>query len=84
MNSDKNVYLGRDKALMRKRAQLLRKGCSFEITRQAQLEQSLTHMMWEMWGWRGVSVTNGLHNAQLVGLHCMTGLAYPAGVPTHG
>ncbi|XP_024154937.1 GTPase-activating Rap/Ran-GAP domain-like protein 3 isoform X2 [Oryzias melastigma] len=35
MNSDKNVYLGRDKALMRKRAQLLRKGCSFEITSSA-------------------------------------------------
>ncbi|KAA8584399.1 hypothetical protein FQN60_008184 [Etheostoma spectabile] len=33
MNSDKNVYLGRDKGIMRKRALLLRKGCSFEITR---------------------------------------------------
>ncbi|KAF3849304.1 hypothetical protein F7725_015801 [Dissostichus mawsoni] len=32
MNSDKNVYLGRDKGIMRKRALLLRKGCSFEIT----------------------------------------------------
>lgn len=31
--------------------------------------------------WGGVSVTNGPHNAQLVGLHCMTGLAYPVGVP---
>ncbi|XP_049594294.1 GTPase-activating Rap/Ran-GAP domain-like protein 3 isoform X3 [Syngnathus scovelli] len=35
MNSDKNVYLGRDKGIMRKRAQLLRKGCSFEITSSA-------------------------------------------------
>ncbi|XP_078812351.1 GTPase-activating Rap/Ran-GAP domain-like protein 3 isoform X6 [Oryzias latipes] len=38
MNSDKNVNLGRDKALMRKRAQLLRKGCSFEITRSSASE----------------------------------------------
>ncbi|XP_017315940.1 GTPase-activating Rap/Ran-GAP domain-like protein 3 isoform X1 [Ictalurus punctatus] len=36
MNSDINVYLGREKAgLMRKRALLLRKGCSFEITSSA-------------------------------------------------
>ncbi|XP_060916578.1 GTPase-activating Rap/Ran-GAP domain-like protein 3 isoform X2 [Labrus mixtus] len=35
MNSDKNVYLGRDKGIMRKRALLLRKGCSFEITSSA-------------------------------------------------
>ncbi|CAL8387822.1 unnamed protein product [Boreogadus saida] len=34
MNSDINVYLGREKpGIMRKRALLLRKGCSFEITR---------------------------------------------------
>lgn len=34
MNSDINMYLGREKtSLMRKRALLLRKGCSFEITR---------------------------------------------------
>ncbi|MEQ2195071.1 hypothetical protein XENOCAPTIV_007080 [Xenoophorus captivus] len=33
MNSDKNAYLGKDKGIMRKRALLLRKGCSFEITR---------------------------------------------------
>ncbi|KAM9518819.1 GTPase-activating Rap/Ran-GAP domain-like protein 3 [Salvelinus alpinus] len=33
MNSDINVYLGRDKTgIMRKRALLLRKGCSFEIS----------------------------------------------------
>ncbi|KAL1275062.1 hypothetical protein QQF64_027876, partial [Cirrhinus molitorella] len=33
MNSDINMYLGREKAgIMRKRALLLRKGCSFEIT----------------------------------------------------
>ncbi|XP_062409604.1 GTPase-activating Rap/Ran-GAP domain-like protein 3 isoform X5 [Sardina pilchardus] len=36
MNSDINMYLGREKAgLMRKRALLLRKGCSFEITSSA-------------------------------------------------
>ncbi|XP_040915320.1 GTPase-activating Rap/Ran-GAP domain-like protein 3 isoform X1 [Toxotes jaculatrix] len=35
MNSDKNVYLCRDKGIMRKRALLLRKGCSFEITSSA-------------------------------------------------
>ncbi|XP_046901735.1 GTPase-activating Rap/Ran-GAP domain-like protein 3 isoform X9 [Hypomesus transpacificus] len=36
MNSDINVYLGREKAgIMRKRALLLRKGCSFEITSSA-------------------------------------------------
>uniref|UniRef100_A0AAQ4S216 GTPase-activating Rap/Ran-GAP domain-like protein 3 n=1 Tax=Gasterosteus aculeatus aculeatus TaxID=481459 RepID=A0AAQ4S216_GASAC len=35
MNSDKNVYLGRDKGIMRKRALLLRKGCSSEITSSA-------------------------------------------------
>ncbi|KAI5608421.1 GTPase-activating Rap/Ran-GAP domain-like protein 3 isoform X2 [Silurus asotus] len=36
MNSDINAYLGREKAgLMRKRALLLRKGCSFEITSSA-------------------------------------------------
>ncbi|XP_077593596.1 GTPase-activating Rap/Ran-GAP domain-like protein 3 isoform X2 [Stigmatopora nigra] len=35
MNSDKNVDLGRDKGIMRKRALLLRKGCSFEITSSA-------------------------------------------------
>ncbi|KAF5909091.1 GTPase-activating Rap/Ran-GAP domain-like protein 3 isoform X2, partial [Clarias magur] len=36
MSSDINVYLGREKAgLMRKRALLLRKGCSFEITSSA-------------------------------------------------
>uniref|UniRef100_A0A8C6WWN8 GTPase-activating Rap/Ran-GAP domain-like protein 3 n=1 Tax=Neogobius melanostomus TaxID=47308 RepID=A0A8C6WWN8_9GOBI len=35
MNSDKNAYLGRDKGIMRKRALLLRKGCSFEITSSA-------------------------------------------------
>ncbi|XP_077352968.1 GTPase-activating Rap/Ran-GAP domain-like protein 3 isoform X2 [Festucalex cinctus] len=35
MNSDKNVYLGKDKGIMRKRALLLRKGCSFEITSSA-------------------------------------------------
>ncbi|XP_029300575.1 GTPase-activating Rap/Ran-GAP domain-like protein 3 isoform X2 [Cottoperca gobio] len=35
MNSDINVYLGRDKGIMRKRALLLRKGCSFEITSSA-------------------------------------------------
>ncbi|XP_033951250.1 GTPase-activating Rap/Ran-GAP domain-like protein 3 [Pseudochaenichthys georgianus] len=35
MNSDKNVFLGRDKGIMRKRALLLRKGCSFEITSSA-------------------------------------------------
>ncbi|KAA0717157.1 GTPase-activating Rap/Ran-GAP domain-like protein 3 [Triplophysa tibetana] len=34
MNSDINMYLGRENAgIMRKRALLLRKGCSFEITR---------------------------------------------------
>lgn len=34
MNSDINMYLGREKTgIMRKRALLLRKGCSFEITR---------------------------------------------------
>ncbi|XP_061118837.1 GTPase-activating Rap/Ran-GAP domain-like protein 3 isoform X1 [Conger conger] len=36
MNSDINVYLGREKSgIMRKRALLLRKGCSFEITSSA-------------------------------------------------
>ncbi|XP_030210163.1 GTPase-activating Rap/Ran-GAP domain-like protein 3 isoform X6 [Gadus morhua] len=36
MNSDINVYLGREKpGIMRKRALLLRKGCSFEITSSA-------------------------------------------------
>ncbi|XP_072310676.1 GTPase-activating Rap/Ran-GAP domain-like protein 3 isoform X5 [Eucyclogobius newberryi] len=35
MNSDKNAYIGRDKGIMRKRALLLRKGCSFEITSSA-------------------------------------------------
>ncbi|XP_009299794.1 GTPase-activating Rap/Ran-GAP domain-like protein 3 isoform X7 [Danio rerio] len=36
MNSDINMYLGREKAgIMRKRALLLRKGCSFEITSSA-------------------------------------------------
>ncbi|KAM8872868.1 GTPase-activating Rap/Ran-GAP domain-like protein 3 isoform 2-T2 [Synchiropus picturatus] len=35
MNSEKNVSLGRDNAIMRKRALLLRKGCSFEITSSA-------------------------------------------------
>ncbi|KAM4720155.1 GTPase-activating Rap/Ran-GAP domain-like protein 3 isoform 1-T1 [Anableps anableps] len=35
MNSDKNAYLGKDKGIMRKRALLLRKGCSFEITSSA-------------------------------------------------
>ncbi|MFT7815511.1 GTPase-activating Rap/Ran-GAP domain-like protein 3 isoform X4 [Arapaima gigas] len=36
MSSDLHVYLGREKAgLMRRRAQLLRKGCSFEITSSA-------------------------------------------------
>ncbi|XP_018595988.1 GTPase-activating Rap/Ran-GAP domain-like protein 3 isoform X4 [Scleropages formosus] len=36
MNSDVNAYLGREKAgIMRKRALLLRKGCSFEITSSA-------------------------------------------------
>ncbi|TSP36073.1 GTPase-activating Rap/Ran-GAP domain-like protein 3 [Bagarius yarrelli] len=36
MNPDINMYLGREKAgLMRKRALLLRKGCSFEITSSA-------------------------------------------------
>ncbi|TRY59572.1 hypothetical protein DNTS_012253 [Danionella cerebrum] len=36
MNSDFNMYLGREKAgIMRKRALLLRKGCSFEITSSA-------------------------------------------------
>ncbi|XP_017554306.1 GTPase-activating Rap/Ran-GAP domain-like protein 3 isoform X1 [Pygocentrus nattereri] len=36
MSSDINMYLGREKAgIMRKRAHLLRKGCSFEITSSA-------------------------------------------------
>ncbi|XP_042580147.1 GTPase-activating Rap/Ran-GAP domain-like protein 3 isoform X1 [Cyprinus carpio] len=36
MNSDINMYLGREKSgIMRKRALLLRKGCSFEITSSA-------------------------------------------------
>ncbi|XP_030633829.1 LOW QUALITY PROTEIN: GTPase-activating Rap/Ran-GAP domain-like protein 3 [Chanos chanos] len=36
MNSDVNMYLGREKSgIMRKRALLLRKGCSFEITSSA-------------------------------------------------
>ncbi|XP_005917291.1 GTPase-activating Rap/Ran-GAP domain-like protein 3 isoform X2 [Haplochromis burtoni] len=35
MNSEKNVYLGKDKGIMRKRALLLRKGCSFEISSSA-------------------------------------------------
>ncbi|XP_029921744.1 GTPase-activating Rap/Ran-GAP domain-like protein 3 isoform X2 [Myripristis murdjan] len=36
MNSDINVYLGKEKSgIMRKRALLLRKGCSFEITSSA-------------------------------------------------
>ncbi|XP_066568831.1 GTPase-activating Rap/Ran-GAP domain-like protein 3 isoform X2 [Amia ocellicauda] len=37
MNSDINIYLGRDKSsgIMRKRAALLRKGCSFEVTSSA-------------------------------------------------
>ncbi|XP_026104273.1 GTPase-activating Rap/Ran-GAP domain-like protein 3 isoform X3 [Carassius auratus] len=36
MNSDINMYLGREKTgIMRKRALLLRKGCSFEITSSA-------------------------------------------------
>lgn len=42
MNSDINMYLGREKAgLMRKRALLLRKGCSFEITRYVQREMEI-------------------------------------------
>nr|XP_023663723.1 GTPase-activating Rap/Ran-GAP domain-like protein 3 isoform X1 [Paramormyrops kingsleyae] len=36
MNSDINIYLGREKSnIMRKRALMLRKGCSFEITSSA-------------------------------------------------
>lgn len=63
MNSDINMYLGREKTgIMRKRALLLRKGCSFEITRWV-----------DIWG-RGFYVGSGHFESTASSGYRMVGL----------